>query len=81
MSQDEEEAGEAPEIELDYGIGRVYIKGDEDSTFEDVLGEFREEREEMVDTIRELKRLEYELQEEFTEGESGGSGHGRGMMQ
>lgn len=65
MGDENSVSEEAPAIELDYGIGRVYVKGDSNTTFQDVVDEFNEQKEEMIDTIEELKRLEFELQDEY----------------
>lgn len=70
MSDSDESS--APALELDFGIGRVYVKGDEDTSFEEVAEEFNEQKEDMKETIERLKELEYELAEEYDE--SGGSG-------
>lgn len=52
-------------MELDYGVGRIYVKGDENTSFGEVVDEFNAQKDSMVDDIRDLKRFERELQEEF----------------
>lgn len=64
--------GDAPAIEIDFGIGRLYIKGDENTSFEEVVEEFNDQKEEMNDTIKMLKEYDYELKEEYD-----GSAEGR----
>jgi len=59
------EETESAEIELDYGIGRIYVKGDENTSFEEVVDEFNKQKETMNETIRELKEFDYELRDEY----------------
>lgn len=62
---------EVPELELDFGVGRLYVKGDENTSFEDVVREFNDQKAHMVETIEQLKRLE----EDLREGDDGDSKH------
>jgi hypothetical protein len=55
----------APAIELDFQIGRIYIQGDTDTTFAEVVEEFNNQKEDMTDRIEDLKRFDYELREEY----------------
>ncbi|AGM11570.1 hypothetical protein M199_gp096 [Halogranum tailed virus 1] len=69
-----EENDPAPAMELDFGIGRIYVKGDEDTSFEEVVDEFNRQKDDMTETIQELKEFDYELREEYdTETPSGPS--------
>jgi hypothetical protein len=55
----------APAIELDVQIGRIYVQGDTDTSFAEVIEEFNKQKEHMTDTIEGLKRFDYELREEY----------------
>jgi len=63
----------APAIELDFQIGRIYIQGDKNTTFAEVVEEFNNQKDDMTDTIEDLKRFDYELREEY-DGDSSISG-------
>jgi hypothetical protein len=55
----------APELTLDFGVGMIHVKGDENTGFDEVVDEFNEQKEDMIDQIRDLKEFERELQEEY----------------
>ena len=55
----------APALECDYGIGRIYVQGDSDTSFDEVVREFNKQTDEMVSTIEDLKRFDYELRDEY----------------
>lgn len=70
----QEETDNAPAMELDYGIGRIYVKGDDDTSFEEVVREFDKQKDSMTDTIEQLKEFDYELREKYdTDSPSGPS--------
>jgi len=69
-----EENNSTPACEVDYGIGRIYVKGDENTSFEEVVEEFNTQSEDMVDTIEQLKEFDYELREKYDS--DGGMGGG-----
>lgn len=59
----------APALELDFGGGgRIYVKGDENTSFQEVIDEFNEQKEDMLQAVEDLKRMEYDLHDEY-EGE------------
>lgn len=69
-----EETDNAPAMELDFGIGRIYVKGDEDTEFSEVVEEFNRQKEDMTGTIEDLKEFDYELREKYdTDSPSGPS--------
>lgn len=59
------EKNTAPAMEIDFGIGRIYVQGDEDSSLSDVKDEFNRQKQDMMENIYDLKRHDYELREEF----------------
>jgi len=71
MSVDSE-SSTAPAMEIDFGIGRIFVQGDEESTLDEVREEFNEQKEDMMDSIYDLKRHDYELREEFTDEDTPG---------
>lgn len=58
---------DGPAIELDFGVGRIYVQGDENTTFDEVREEFDDQKEDMKETIRELKEFDYQLRDEYDE--------------
>lgn len=60
-----EETDSSPAIELDFGIGRIYVKGDEDTSFDEVVDEFNRQKEDMTGTIEDLKEFDYELRQKY----------------
>jgi hypothetical protein len=62
----------APAMEIDFGIGRIFVQGDEDSTLDEVREEFNEQKQDMMDSIYDLKRHDYELREEFADEDTPG---------
>lgn len=69
-----DETDNAPAMELDFGIGRIYVKGDEDTEFSEVVDEFNRQKEDMTGTIEDLKEFDYELREKYdTDSPSGPS--------
>jgi len=71
MSTDSE-GSTAPAMEIDFGIGRIFVQGDEDSTLDEVREEFNEQKADMMDSIYDLKRHDYELREEFADEDTPG---------
>jgi len=71
MSTDSD-ASTAPAMEIDFGIGRIFVQGDEDSTLDEVREEFNEQKADMMDSIYDLKRHDYELREEFADEDTPG---------
>jgi len=71
MSVDSENST-APAMEIDFGIGRIFVQGDEDSTLDEVREEFNQQKEDMMDSIYDLKRHDYELREEFADEDTPG---------
>lgn len=57
----------APAMEIDFGIGRIFVQGDEESSLDEVREEFNEQKEDMMDSIYDLKRHDYELRDEFSD--------------
>ena len=62
----------APAMEIDFGIGRIFVQGDEESTLDEVREEFNEQKQDMMDSIYDLKRHDYELREEFADEDTPG---------
>ncbi len=56
-----------PAMEIDFGIGRIYVQGDSTTSFEEVVEEFNAQKIDMTEQIEYLKRFDYELREEFGE--------------
>lgn len=52
-------------MEIDFGIGRIYVQGDSETSFEEVVDEFNAQKDEMVDTIEQLKEFDYQLRDEY----------------
>jgi len=61
----------AAALEVDYGIGRIYVQGDKTTDFDAVVAEFNSQKADMIDTIEELKEFDYELREKYED--AGGS--------
>jgi hypothetical protein len=61
----------AAALEVDYGIGRIYVQGDKTTDFDEVVAEFNAQKADMIDTIEELKEFDYELREKYED--AGGS--------
>ena len=57
----------AAALEVDYGIGRIYVQGDKTTDFNEVVAEFNAQKADMIDTIEELKEFDYELLEKYEE--------------
>jgi len=55
----------APALEIDFGIGRIYVQGDRDTSFAEVVEEFNKQKADMTESIEDLKRFDYELREEY----------------
>ncbi len=55
----------APALEIDFGIGRIYVQGDRDTSFAEVVEEFNKQKEDMAESIEDLKRFDYELRDEY----------------
>lgn len=56
---------DVPEMEVDFGIARLYLKGDSDTSFEELTEEFDKQLEQVVETVEGLKTFDYEMQEEY----------------
>jgi hypothetical protein len=41
----------AAALEVDYGIGRIYVQGDKTTDFDEVVAEFNAQKADMIDTI------------------------------
>jgi len=65
MTDNNTELEVAPALEIDFGIGRVYVQGDSDTTFAEVVEEFNEQKEDMTESIESLKEFDYELREKY----------------
>jgi hypothetical protein len=65
MTDNNTELEVAPALEIDFGIGRVYVQGDSDTTFAEVVEEFNEQKEDMTESIETLKEFDYELRDKY----------------
>ncbi len=73
MTNEKETLEVAPAMEIDFGIGRVYVQGDSETTFAEVVEEFNEQKQDMTESIETLKEFDYELREKYdTESGMGG---------
>lgn len=65
---------DGPAIELDFGVGRIYVQGDENTSFDEIREEFDKQKKDMKDTIRELKKFDFELRDEYKDVDDGQRG-------
>jgi hypothetical protein len=58
---------DAPAVEYDFGIASVRVEGSSDDSLEDVREAAGEELESITDTVRVLKEMDMEIEEEARE--------------
>lgn len=69
---DSSESGDPAIVEVDYGVASVYIQGSPDDSIEDVNEVAESRLRDLEESVAKLKRVDYELGEEFESDSSRG---------
>lgn len=54
-----------PELSADLSIARLTVKGSADEEVSDIVSTFDEELETLIEEVKELKKLDFDLVEEY----------------
>jgi hypothetical protein len=72
-----------PSVSVDFGIAAMEFEGTEDDSFEEVMGEVRDyfEADTFEGVVRTLKSMDFELEREYPDVETGSASPQGGTFQ